>query len=181
MSIFNESILGRPRPSTPYRSSGLVMQASDVLLKETLTMLRSVPNRESACFWLGDFDTNLNAHAHALVIPKQINNPLNYSISALAMQEVAAYARPHGWTVVASIHSHPGKSVEHSTYDDEMSPSRRALSIVFPIYGLWKETWPNGIGVHEFINNYWHLLPEKDAKNRVVFNNDLNIQIVDLR
>ena len=97
------------------------------------------------------------------------------------MQEVAVVARPRKWTLVAAVHSHPGNSVEHSEYDDEMAPSRSALSLVFPNYGTWQGIWPSGVGVHEFIDNYWHLLPAADAIKRVVIVNDIGSQLFDLR
>lgn len=119
--------------------------------------------------------------AHAVVIPKQVNRPRNYSISTSAMQEVGAVARPQAWTVVAAVHSHPGISVEHSEYDDEMAPSRRALSIVFANYAAYPVRWPIDVGMHEFIDNYWHLLPHGEAADRLLFDGDVEAHTIDLR
>jgi len=44
----------------------------------------------------------------------------------------------------------------------------RALSVVFPAYGLWRRVWPDGVGVHEFQDDYWHLLSPEVAAARVV-------------
>lgn len=97
------------------------------------------------------------------------------------MLEVAAVARPQNLTIVGAVHSHPGRGVEHSRYDDQMTPSRRALSIVFPHYGRWSGSWARGVGVHEYIDKYWHLLPEEDAQRRVVFSDNVLVKVVDLR
>ena len=67
------------------------------------------------------------------------------------------------------MHSHPGLSVEHSTYDDRMASSRRALSLVFPCYGRCPNAaFPTGVGVHEWQSDYWHLLDLERARRRVV-------------
>ena len=136
---------------------------------------------EAGCLWLGERMANGDTKVQGVIAPKQINHPQNYSIAANAMQEVAAIARPRQWTLVASVHSHPGSSVEHSVYDDEMSPSRSALSIVFANYGLLSENWPVGVGVHEYIDDYWHLLPGENSAKRVVFNDDVDFNFFDLR
>jgi len=72
--------------------------------------------------------------------------------------------------------------VEHSVYDDEMANSRRALSLVLPNYGMTKIDWPSGAGVHEFQNDYWHLLPESDAAKRVVVVDSYgDVELIDTR
>lgn len=98
-----------------------------------------------------------------------------------AMVQVAQLARPHGWTVVGAIHSHPGLNVEHSTYDDEMTPSRKAVSLVVPQYGHWTGPWPRGLGVHEYFEKYWHLLTDEQARKRVHLSDAAQVPAFDLR
>lgn len=117
----------------------------------------------------------------AVVVPMQINRPQNYSVPGEAMMKVAELARAQGWTVVGAIHSHPGVGVEHSSYDDEMTPSRRAVSIVFPRYGKWSGPWPRGLGVHEYFQGYWHLLSDEHAQSRVALSDGPEAPIFDLR
>lgn len=162
----DDSKLWRPKPPSSYRPSKKVTRVTLGQLTATVRALRSVPRGESACLWLGQFHDGGDATVAAIVIPKQVSRPRNYSIPTAAMQEVAALARPQGWTVVAAIHSHPGDNVEHSVYDDQMTPSRRALSLVFANYGACTGEWPQGVGVHEFIDDYWHLLPAIDKIGR---------------
>lgn len=177
----DDSIPWRPAPPSPYRATGRRTVASTRALRLTGELLRAVGPLEAACLWLGRFDPHGDAVVEGLVVPKQANRPRNYSISANAMQEVAAVARPNKWTLVASVHSHPGSSVEHSEYDDRMAPSRSALSLVFSHYGHQEGPWPIGIGVHEYIDNYWHLLPAPAAESRISFADGIGIELLDLR
>lgn len=170
----------RPPAPSPYRGTDRVLQAPRTLLGATLTVLRSAGNREAACLWLGTIEDEA-ARVQGLIVPKQINRQLNYAIDSRAMQEVAARARPRDWTLLANVHSHPGASVEHSRYDDQMMPSRSALSIIFPYYGRWPSPWPIGVGVHEFIDAYWHLLPAATARGRVIWLDESALIVEDLR
>ena len=170
----------RQPPTTPYRPSGRILEAPESLLAQTLAALQSVPMREAACLWLGVSEGN-SARVKALVVPRQWNRRLNYEIPAEAMQTVAELARPRGWTLLANIHSHPGADTEHSLYDDEMMPSRKALSLVFPWHGHWRSPWPYDAGVHEFVDDYWHLLTEDAAGDRIVWRMDLPLTLKDLR
>jgi hypothetical protein len=176
----NEFEFSRPPPTSRYRDSGKILIAPSNLLAETTAALRSVPNREAACLWLGHTDAT-TARVEALVIPRQANRRLNYSISAEAMQSVAEYAGPQEWRLLANIHSHPGVDVEHSVYDDQMMPSCKALSLVFPRYGQWKADWPVGIGVHEYIDGYWYLLSEAAAPGRIQWAPEMPLVTKDLR
>ena len=103
----------------------------------------------------------------------------NYTIPADALAEVV-YRLPDDWKPLAQVHSHPGKRVEHSSYDDRMMSSRRALSLVFPVYGRSDEPFPVGIGIHEWQNDYWHLLDLASAEGRVVIVNG-TVQVEDMR
>ncbi len=179
--IKDDSTLWRPRPPTPYRPSGRTTRTNSLVLATTLHMLRSAGRTEAGCLWLGKFEDSGDALVEAVVVPKQTNRARNYSIAAGAMQQVAVIARPRKWTLIAAVHSHPGNSVEHSEYDDQMVPSRSALSLVFANYGVSQGKWPDGVGVHEFIDNYWHLLPAAEAAKRVAFADSLPSQFFDLR
>lgn len=179
--IMDNSMLWRPRPPTPYRPSGRTTRAGSLVLATTLQTLRSTGRTEAGCLWLGRVEDSGDAIVEAVVVPKQTNRARNYSIAAGAMQQVAVVARPRKWTLVAAVHSHPGASVEHSEYDDQIVPSRSALSLVFANYGASQGKWPDGVGVHEFTDNYWHLLPAADAARRVVFADGPPFKLFDLR
>ena len=177
----SERLQWRAAPTKPYRCSGNLMFAPADILSTTVQVLQSNRGLETACFWLGTTATNGSSKAFVVVVPRQINRARNFSIPGNSMLQVAELARPREWTVVAAIHSHPGDDVEHSEYDDQMTASRRALSIVFPQYGKWRGPWAKGVGVHEYMDQYWHLLPEEDAKRRIEFSGREPVQVVDLR
>lgn len=163
----DEESFWRPPPPSPYVPTGKVLTVSASTLTQTAALLQAVGRRESACIWLGELDEKGSGLVKAVVVPAQINRPGNYLVPSESMLRVSQFARSEGWTVVGAIHSHPGRGVEHSRYDDEMTPSRRAVSIVFPEYGAWSETWPRGLGVHEYFEKYWHLLSSEQARARV--------------
>jgi len=127
---------------------------------------------ESCCFWFGRRQQTGSATVEAIVIPRQRNKSGHYHIEADAMLRVGDVARGREWKNLAQVHSHPGTNVRHSGYDDEMANSRRALSLIFPNYGmvparwrfrgrlwrLWPGTFPREVGVHAFIEGKWTFL-----------------------
>jgi proteasome lid subunit RPN8/RPN11 len=179
--MIDETNLWRPRPPSQYAPTGKVLSAATKTLARTGSILRRAGRVEAACLWLGELDDAGNGRVMAIVVPSQVNRPRNYSVTGEAMLEVAALARQHGWTVVGAIHSHPGSSVEHSTYDDQMTPSRRAISIISPSYGRWAGPWPQGLGVHEYFDRYWHLLSDEHARLRVRLTGEPEAAAFDLR
>jgi Prokaryotic homologs of the JAB domain len=177
----DETTLWRPRPPSPYALTGKVLTVSAQTLVRTAAVLRAAGAVEAACMWLGALDDNGHSQVKAIVVPMQVNRLRNYSVPGEAMLKVAEFARARAWTVVGAIHSHPGIGVEHSTYDDEMTPSRRAVSLVVPRYGQWSGPWPRGLGVHEYFEKYWHLLADEHAQQRVVLSGTPEAQTFDLR
>lgn len=99
-----------------------------------------------------------------VVVPEQDNHPTYYNVSGDAM--AAAAAAVDDRLLVGQVHAHPGIDVEHSPVDDAKAASRKAVSIVLPHYGI---TLPaiDGIGVHDYQQNYWYLLPPALSSLRV--------------
>ncbi len=170
-----------PQSTAPYVATGRVTKIDPRALTTTRRILQAVGQREAGCLWLGTVEASGDACVEAVVVPKQTNRPRNFSIATGTMREVATLARPQKWALVAAVHSHPGISVEHSGYDDEMIPSRQALSLVFAYYGTGQGAWPDGVGVHEFIDDYWRLLSAEDAAKRVTLAHLPRFQLLDLR
>lgn len=179
--MIDESILWRPKPPSQYVPTGKLLTLPAATLARTAEVLRSSGMVESACVWLGTLDENGNGMVKAMAIPMQVNRPRNYLVPGESMLKVAELARRQDWTLIGAIHSHPGDSVEHSRYDDEMTPSRRAVSIVIPRYGRWEGPWPVGLGVHEYAEKYWHLLSDEHAKLRVRLSEAAECPTFDLR
>lgn len=175
-------LLRRPAPPRPYRPSARRLHACTNALTTTLQALRSVGEREGCCFWYGERGADGTDQLKVVVMPRQLNRLLNYYVPADAIQAAHSVARSLGCTFLANVHSHPGFDVEHSRYDDEMMPSRSALSLVFPHYGGWQpDAWPSGVGVHEFQDEYWHLLGPDHAATRILWDSPGDTSFVDMR
>jgi proteasome lid subunit RPN8/RPN11 len=155
----------------------LIVPADTVRL--TAALLRSPAGMEACCFWFGRRLDSGAGQVDGIVVPRQQNHQGHYHVTSESMLQVAKLARPRGWKNLAQIHSHPGTMVRHSGYDDEMANSRRALSIVYPCYGMvpgawrfrgwlwgfWPRAFPHEIGVHAFTNDRWTFLDQVGIRN----------------
>lgn len=169
----------RTRPTTPFRLGPQRLQLPRRALDITLEFLRTAGRLECCCFWYGRQDEA--STVTTIVVPRQCQTWGNYHVAVDAMQRIHQMVAPRGLRNLAQIHTHPGKFVEHSIYDDQMANSRRALSLVVPSYGHWSSIWPSGIGVHEFQDEYWHLLTDHDASRRVVLTTSNEVDFLDCR
>ncbi|MBI3699135.1 MAG: Mov34/MPN/PAD-1 family protein [Afipia sp.] len=157
-----------------------VLNVPKAALDGTVALLRRVRQLESGVLWYGRRDQVGNCVVDYVVAPKQKMHWGNYLISTQALSQVVARL-PEGSKPLAQIHSHPSTRVEHSNYDDRMIVTRRALSIVFPNYGHWTSPFPHGLGIHESQNDYWYLLDDATATQRVVITPAGNVKIEDFR
>jgi hypothetical protein len=163
----SEDDLRRPRAPRPYSESGLRLEVPEQALSSTLRLLQDAGRRESGLFWYGTRDDAGNGRVQYVVAPRQRMAPRNYAVATEALSEIV-HQLPDGLKPLAQVHSHPGRFVEHSRYDDEMASSKKALSLVFPFYGHAAGAFLEGIGVHEFQIDYWHYLAPDVAARRVV-------------
>lgn len=158
------------RPPVPYdyRYNGRVLHLDEQIITKTYAVLS--PYRagrvESVCFWYGTREGDTEC-VKAIVVVDQTNNPGNFQVSPDSMMYVASLFGDLGWTNLAQIHTHPGKDVEHSKYDDVYVNSRRALSLVLPNYGEPLKSFLKTVGVHEF-QNYWYKLSDEDKLRRIM-------------
>ena len=114
------------------------------------------------------------------VIPAQNRTRRNYQIPREAIAAASALTREYGWVALGQVHTHPGRSVEHSWYDDRNAISAKAMSFVAPHYGADPGHWLADIGVHEFQTDWWHLLSVEQASARVALA-DVPLTTFDLR
>ena len=121
----------------------------------------------------------LNGLVQHIAAPHQRMSWGNYHVSPEALAKIV-HRLPEGWKPLAQVHSHPGQRVEHSNYDGRMMSSQKALSLVFPSYGRMTAAFPQGVGVHEWQIDYWHLLDDRQAARRVVVT-DGSVTVEDLR
>ena len=181
---FPEDGIHRRPPSGLYISYGNVLEVSESVIQATLNAHSSYCQRklESCCFWYGRRLSDSRKRVEAVVIPTQRNSWGNYAITSGAMAHVSELTRPLGLVNLAQIHTHPGNWVEHSSYDDEMANSRKALSLVLPSYGYPGFRWPDDIGVHEFQEGYWHHLDRNQSVLRIAIEKDFGpITVIDAR
>lgn len=178
----DESLLWRPPPPLPYVPGNAVLKLPRQALAITLSTFSAYGHRrlEACAFWYGVEEPGGSASVRAVVIPRQRNSWGHYAVHPDAISMVSAATRPKRWTNLAQVHTHPGPGVEHSRYDDAHANSRHALSLVFPFYGAWSAQWPDGVGIHEFQAEYWHLLAPPHARCRLVLT-DLPAELVDTR
>ncbi|MDW9819528.1 hypothetical protein GOB25_31780 [Sinorhizobium meliloti] len=62
-----------------------------------------------------------------------------------------------------------------------MISSRNILSIVFPFYGNSATLWPDGLGVHEWQNHYWHMLSAQLVEARLALRPASVLEVRDFR
>ena len=159
--------LHRPSPPSPYRAGAAQLRVPVQAFSASLQLLQAAGRRESGLFWYGPRDSNGSGTVGYVVAPRQIMTWGNYSVSTEALTEIVQ-GLPEDYKPLAQVHSHPRAGVEHSRYDDRLTSSKRALSIVFPHYGHYRGPFPAGLGVHEWQDSYWHLLEPITAGRRVV-------------
>lgn len=117
---------------------------------------------------------------HALVIPAQDGHRGHYRIPRESIAAASAATRGLGLVTLGQVHSHPGQDVEHSWYDDRLAISARAVSFVLPRYGREPCDWLAYAGIHDYQDDWWHLLTAEQAAARVSFTGT-RLQIIDLR
>jgi hypothetical protein len=168
IDISEDELIRRPLPTQPYHRTGAHLVFAPAVIDLTVQVFAPYARRwvEAGCFWYGSESPDGNGQVCAVVVPAQLNYRGWYTVGAAAMARVAELTRGRRWVNLAQIHTHPGSWVEHSTYDDLHANSRRALSVVLPRYGQWRGIWPEGIGLHECQDGYWHLLSSAIAAER---------------
>jgi hypothetical protein len=137
---------------------------------------------ECCCFWYGVRDERGNSLVKAVIVPRQKNTWGNYNVPSDAMVEVSEVTRRHGWKNLAQIHTHPGRDVRHSLYDDENAVSQKSLSIVVPNYGINGFRYADELGVHECQKGSWRRLSWVRAQKRMVMKRSSDdVAFIDLR
>jgi hypothetical protein len=119
---------------------------------------------EAGVYWYGI--RNLEAAAACSVgIPRQVNRRANFTVAA---DDLAALTRvmSEPLVVIAQLHTHPGKDTRHSSWDDDLTVSRKILSIVLPEYG--RDPKLEEAGIHECLDGGWLRLERREVADRIV-------------
>jgi hypothetical protein len=141
------------RRRVPYPGSGGIVYVPQPIWEETLEWIRHYGRHasEGLVFWGGVTDGIGSATVTCLVAP---NHAAMGGTVKLLPELSRALVRSHrhlDLKLLAQVHSHDGKWVDHSAGDDEHAASFHDgfLSLVVPDFGSGV-TRPNECGVHEF-------------------------------
>jgi hypothetical protein len=174
----------RCTPPQPYRPLGRHLHLPAVLPQAVSAAFAgpAAAGREAGALLYG-VRTAQPGHAdmvHALVIPAQAGHRTCYRIPPDSIAAASVATRSRGLVTLGQIHSHPGANVEHSWYDDRHAISVRAVSFVLPDYGRDPCDWFARAGVHDWQDDWWHLLTPAQARARVSFT-AAPLEIIDLQ
>ncbi len=97
--------------------------------------------------------------ATTLTIPNAEMHPTYFTVSADAMSEAGKHFRLFGMERLAQVHSHPGRGVKHSSFDDEnaYSQSDGSVSIVLPEHARHRPDLMH-CGIHIRESHGWRYL-----------------------
>jgi len=109
--------------------------------------------------------------ATTLTLPNAAMHTAYFTVSGEAMSQAGQHFRPHGMQRLAQVHTHPGRDVRHSRFDDENAYSQMdgAISIVLPSHARRRPELTE-CGVHVRDEREWRRLgvQEIDRTIRVV-------------
>ncbi len=138
------------------------------VVERTLRLLRGFRRMETAALWFGIFAPDTMV-VTTVIRPQQVRTFGSFEIDRAANAEVAMHACDHGIRLVAQLHTHPGKFVDHSPGDD------RGAAFVFP--GLYSIVVPqfgrrgllplNQCGVHRYADGRFLRLTDEQIANDI--------------
>jgi hypothetical protein len=106
--------------------------------------------------------------ATTLTLPYAEMHPTYFAVSGEAMSEAGQHFRRFGMERLAQIHTHPGRDVRHSPFDDENAYSQidGALSIVLPHHARRRPELSE-CGVHIRDDRGWRRLSVRDIEGAI--------------
>ncbi len=123
---------------------------------------------EAACFWFG-VEAGDAQVVTTLALPELLQTAGNYRVVRESLRRLSKEMRSQGLVNLGQVHTHPGRWVGHSPYDDERAYSTRvgSLSLVWPDYGIALAHDLTGIGVHERREGRWEQLKDGQVGRRI--------------
>lgn len=106
--------------------------------------------------------------ATTLTIPNAEMHPTYFTVSADAMSEAGKHFRPFGMERLVQVHTHPGRSVKHSAYDDENAYSQAdgSISIVIAEHARHRPDLMD-CGVHVRDSKGWRSLAAREIERAI--------------
>lgn len=163
-------VFGPPVSPSPAKHPLLIIPTG--VAESTMRLLRSYlgihgENHEGIVYWAG-LEGNQAVTVLTVLAPEARTAPRMFSTSPTSNARAVSTARQLGLSILAQVHSHPGRHVGHSGTDDERAfmPYEGFYSLVVPNYAAGDFT-PYSCGWYRFENGTFR---EKDGfwvKNQV--------------
>jgi hypothetical protein len=143
-----------------------VVWVPDSVLDATARVLRSQRDHEEVAYWAG-IDGGLTATVLTCIAPAATTTAGSFQTSAFANAVVINWLAEHGLVLIAQLHCHPGRFVEHSHGDEvgALTPFENYLSIVVPLYGAGGLGDFSRCGVHRFEDGRFRRLRPTEVRH----------------
>jgi hypothetical protein len=106
--------------------------------------------------------------ATTVTLPDAAMHPTHFTVSGNGMSEAGQHFRPYGMERLAQVHTHPGRDVRHSPFDDENAYSQMdgAISIVLPHHARRRpELYECGVHVRD--DTGWRRLDVREINDAI--------------
>lgn len=106
--------------------------------------------------------------ATTVTLPAAVMQPTYYTVPGDAMSQAGQHLRRYGAERLAQVHTHPGRGVRHSPFDDENAYSQMdgAVSIVVPHHARRRPEL-NECGVHVRDAAGWRGLAAREIEHTI--------------
>lgn len=143
---------------------------SDALLERTAALLASFAEdapSEGVVYWFG-LDLGGNCIVTSLIVPDAHASWGCIATTPEANAEVLRSIVGTPLVLIGQAHSHPGRDVRHSDYDDRQTFPRfeGAISLVVPDYAKAGIHLPS-CGVHRFVGGTYRLITPRRVKEHL--------------
>ena len=149
-----------------------MVRVTDIVLAQTLQSLQSFGDlegpHEGIVYWAGRA-TPSEWIVTTVIVPEAVTTWGSFRTSAAANARVVALLATADLVLLAQVHSHPEKIVDHSGGDDRdaLMPYEDMLSIIVPNYGR-TILWPlSQCGVHRFEHGRFRRLRPQEVTTTI--------------
>lgn len=154
-----------PLPTGP--ACGRLLIAETVARTTTSALRRTDAGRsvEQCVLWLGRILDDGSSLIVSSYRPVADNGPFHVRYPAAEVGVASRAARAHEISVIAQVHTHPGRDTRHSDGDDQLvlMPFAGMFSLVVADYGYGHLLPARGAGLHQFQDGRWTRVTDSDA------------------
>lgn len=125
---------------------------------------------EGIVYWAGREARNGDWIVTTCIAPHAVTTPGSYRTTSVGNAEAICAMNRENVQLIAQVHSHPGRMVDHSAGDEigALMPFDGFISVVVPYYGV-RGMWPldvMGCGVHEYSRHGFRRLRDPEVGDR---------------